>query len=271
MTGILERIVAQRQLRLAELKQRRPENELRGLAEAATRSPLDFVAALQPTNAGKAPLRLIAEVKRRSPSMGDTHLRLDVAEICRVYASNGAAAVSVLTEPDFFAGSLADLVAARVALSNSHARPLLMKDFIVSPYQIYQAALAGADAVLLIAACLEQSELADLLAVVQSLGLAALVEVHSPQELERVLPIGPGLIGVNNRDLRDFQISLDTTLELAPLAATVATVVSESGIFSSADVERLAQAGVSAILVGGAILGSRDPATKVRELAGGVL
>ena len=268
MTTELDRIVSQRRRRLAEQMRQQPEGELRRLAEMSERRPLDFAAAMRPAAGGQAPLRLIAEVKRRSPSRGDVAPNLDVAEISRMYAGNGAAAVSVLTEPDYFGGSLEDLACARAALSDGKELPLLMKDFVLGPYQIYQAVLAGADAILLIAACLEDGELRDLLALARSFGLAALVEVHSREELERVLPLGPRLIGINNRDLHSFHTDLRTSLDLAPLAAAYATVVSESGISGYADVRRLAEVGASAVLVGSAILGSADPAAKVRELAG---
>lgn len=259
---ILDRIVAERRRAVAERARLLPERRVRRLAEVVKRRPLDMAAALRGNG-----VSVIAEVKRRSPSAGDIRAGLDAGETARGYAAAGAAAVSVLTEPTFFGGSHDDLAAARAALSGDLERPVLLKDFVISPYQLYEARAVGADAVLLIAACLADDDLDDLAALAGELGMAALIEVHDREELERVLPAGPALVGINNRDLRTFSVSIETTLALAPLVPPATTVVSESGIRGADDVRRLAEAGVHAVLVGEAILRSPDPMAMVRELA----
>jgi indole-3-glycerol phosphate synthase len=239
---------------------------------AAAPPPRDLVTALQ-----SAPgVALIAEVKRASPSRGVLRSDLDPVQTAAIYAANGAAAISVLTDEPFFQGSLANLTQIRQRLDTSQGErdqpgsvPLLRKDFIFHPYQVYEARAAGADGLLLIAAILPQDDLAQLLALTHGLGMAALVEVHSAQELTRVLPLTPHLIGVNNRNLGDFSVDLNTCLTLRPLVPSDLCFVAESGIHTPADVARLAAAGVDAMLVGEALMVASDVGAKVRELTDG--
>jgi indole-3-glycerol phosphate synthase len=238
----------------------------------ATPPPRDFVAALR-----SAPgVTLIAEVKRASPSRGVLRSDLDPVQTAAIYAANGAAAISVLTDEPFFQGSLAYLTQIRRRLDTSQEErdqpssvPLLRKDFILHPYQVYESRAAGADGLLLIAAILPQHDLARLLALTHALGMAALVEVHSAQELTRVLPLTPRLIGVNNRNLGDFSVDLNNCLSLRALVPSDLCFVAESGIHTPADVARLAAAGVDAMLVGEALIVAPDVGAKVRELTDG--
>ncbi|MEW5957627.1 MAG: indole-3-glycerol phosphate synthase TrpC [Chloroflexota bacterium] len=222
-------------------------------------APRDFVAALRASDR----LALIAEVKKASPSKGLLRHRFDAMELAAIYAKNGAAAISVLTDSRYFQGKLEDLTQIRQTLSPT---PLLRKDFIFDPYQVYEARAAGADALLLIAAVLKDNELAALLALTRQLGMSALIEVHNRTELARVLPLQPRLIGVNNRDLRDFSVDLNTCLELRPYVPADICLVAESGIHTATDVARLARAGIDAILVGEALVKARDVGAKAREL-----
>jgi indole-3-glycerol phosphate synthase len=257
---------------------------LRAAAEASPR-PRDFLGAIGPlspsplspeTEKGEGDrgkgmdrrIRLIAELKRASPSKGMLAPHLDLFQVADIYMDNGAAAISVLTDEKFFLGKLETLRTLRT----SHAArvPLLRKDFILAPAQLYEARANGADAALLIVAALpEDAQLADLHALALALGLTALVEVHTAAELERALRIGGvQLIGINNRDLATFNVSLETTERLRPLIPAGIAVVAESGIFTAADVTRLAAAGVDAVLVGEALVTAPDIAAKVRELSG---
>jgi indole-3-glycerol phosphate synthase len=218
----------------------------------------DFAAAL-----GSGRVSLVAEFKRRSPSRGDIRPGADPSETARVYEAAGAAAVSVLTDGCFFGGSMEDLTSARAAT----AVPVLRKDFIIDGCQIAESAgPGGPDCVLLIAAALGEEELRKLREMATACGQAALVEVHDESELERALGSGPEIIGINNRDLRTFTVSLDTTLRLRPKIPDGVLVVSESGIRCRDDVRRLEDAGVNAMLVGEALMTTDDPAGKIREL-----
>ena len=208
--------------------------------------------------------RVIAEVKRRSPSKGPLRPDLDPAQVAAIYERNGAAAVSVLADGRFFGGSLGDLAAAREAV----AVPVLCKDFVVDPYQIHEAFAAGADAILLIVAALDPEQLREYREVAESLGMAALVEVHDRSELEAAVESGAGIIGVNNRDLRTFEVSLDTTRRLMPLIPAHVSTVSESGIRDVADREMLAALGVDAMLVGEGLVAAPDIAAATREMCG---
>ncbi len=236
-------------------------------------APRDFLAAIPPPPAGegsgvRASARLIAELKRASPSRGLLAPHLDLLHLGQIYADNGAAALSVLTDEKFFWGSLITLHVLRFT---SHVSvPLLRKDFILSPAQVYEPRAAGADAILLIAAALpDDSELADLHALALDLDLTPLVEVHSLDELERVLRLPDlRLVGINNRDLKTFNVSLDTTAQLRPHIPAGIRVVSESGIFTAAHVAQLAALDVDAILVGEALVTAPDIGAKVRELSG---
>ena len=230
---------------------------------ASAPPPRDFAAAL------RAPgISLIAEVKRASPSKGLLHPDLDPVALVRTYETSGAAAISVLTDEHYFQGSLDDLRAVRKSID----LPVLRKDFILDPYQVYQARAAGADAGLLIVAALNNTELQTLLHLIEGLGMAALIEVHDVAELERALGVdlAPGrrIIGINNRNLHTFEVDLGTTEKLRPLVPPEVILVSESGIHSRADVERLAATGADAILVGEAMVRAQDVSAKVQELLG---
>jgi len=222
-------------------------------------APRNFGAALDGPD-----ISLIAEVKRASPSKGPLRPDLDASSLAREYSAAGAAAISVLTEKDYFLGGFADLEAARAAAG----LPVLCKDFIIEEYQVYEARAHGADAVLLIAAVLTRRRLEDLLATARSLGMAALVEVHNRSELAEALECRPAIIGINNRDLADFSVDIKTTLDLRPLVPPGILVVSESGIRTHDDVRMLQEIGVDAVLVGEALVTSPSPAAKIAELLG---
>jgi len=258
--GVLDEIVAHKRSELAELKPRRPLPDLiaacRGLAPAR-----DFEAALRPPPGER--VRLIAEVKRGSPSRGLFRADLDPVAQAGIYAGAGAAAVSVLTDARYFHGSLDDLVNVRAAV----AVPVLRKEFIVDEYQVWEARAAGADAVLLIVAALDDAALRDLLHAAKGAGLATLVEVHTAAELDRALRLGAPVIGVNNRDLQTLTTSLEASLRLLPQIPPGPVIVSESGFASVADVEVVVVVGVHAVLVGETLLRAGDVAAKVRELS----
>ncbi len=206
-------------------------------------------------------LQIIAEIKRRSPSAGDISMHLDPAGQASRYESGGAAAISVLTEPDFFGGSIDDLEAVRAAVTI----PILRKDFVIDEVQIHEARSAGADAVLLIVAALEEARLADLLAAGRNVGLDVLVEAHTGAELEVANRCGARIIGINNRDLHTFETDLETAERLAP-EVRGSTKVAESGVSSPIGAARMAAAGYDAILVGEALVRSENPAALVAAL-----
>jgi indole-3-glycerol phosphate synthase len=209
-------------------------------------------------------LSVIAEFKRRSPSKGEINPEARVADQVAAYERGGAAALSVLTDEPHFGGSLEDLRAAREAAG----LPIIRKDFIVDPYQLYEAAVNGADAVLLIVAALRDEELRSLYEEARSIDLDCLVEVHDAEELERALEAGAEVIGVNNRNLDDMSVDIATTYELMPNVPAGKTVVAESGISGRGELEELDRVGVDAVLIGGALMAAPDPETKVRELTG---
>ncbi|MCA1553025.1 MAG: indole-3-glycerol phosphate synthase TrpC [Chloroflexi bacterium] len=254
---ILDRIVAHKQLEVAALRARTSPDQLRARAERAA-APRDFVGALRSTGG----VRLIAEVKRKSPSKGVFRAHLDAPQLARAYVANGAACISVLTDTEFFAGTLDDLRAVRAAVDV----PLLRKDFIIDEAQIYEAREAGADAILLIAAILDEAQLLCFMQRAQQLGMAALIEIHDEDELRRVLPLHASLIGINNRDLKTFRTDLAVSERLRPLIPRECVVVGESGIHTRADVERLERVGVNAILVGESLVLAADVGAKVKEL-----
>ncbi len=212
---------------------------------------------------GGGRLAVIAEIKRASPSRGELRADLDPAALARRYEEGGAACLSVLTEPDYFRGSPEDLAAARAAAG----LPVVRKDFLVHPDQIFETRGMGADAALLIVGILSRGELETMLGLAEELGLQCLVEVHDEGELARALEAGARLIGVNNRDLRTFRVDLAVTERLAPLVPPECTVVSESGLFTAADAARVAAAGADAVLVGEALVRAADPAALVAELS----
>jgi len=207
-------------------------------------------------------LSLIGEFKRRSPSAGKIRPGASVKEIVGAYEEGGAAALSILTEEPHFGGSIDDLRAARAATD----LPILRKDFIVDPYQLYEAVAAGADAVLLIVAALDDDALASLHREARGLDLDCMIEIHSEEELERALAVDADVLGINNRNLDDLSVNLDTTLELITDVPAGKTVVSESGIAERPTLEQLEEIGVDAVLIGEALMRAEDPEAKVREL-----
>jgi indole-3-glycerol phosphate synthase len=209
-------------------------------------------------------LSLIAEFKRRSPSAGEISASATVAEQVGAYERGGAAALSVLTDKRHFGGSLEDLRAARETCD----LPILRKDFIVDPYQLYEAAVNGADAVLLIVRALDDRELRAMYEEARGLDLDCLVEVHNAEELERALEMDADVIGINNRDLDEGSVDVSRTYELMPDVPAGKTVVAESGISSRTELEELDRVGVDAVLIGGALMGAADPERKTRELTG---
>ncbi len=248
-----------------ESKRREVETLVRRRAElraaAASAPPArPFEGALR---AGAA-VALIAEIKRRSPSAGPIRPDLTVAEVARAYERAGASALSVLTDAEYFGGALADLEAARASV----ALPALRKDFVIDELQLWEARAAGADAVLLIVRILEDERLVDLHAQAAQLGMGVLVEVHDARELERALAAGAAIVGVNNRDLATFRTELAVVLGLAPAVPAGRLLVAESGIRVAADVDRLAAAGVDAILVGESLMRAGDVAAAAGALAG---
>jgi indole-3-glycerol phosphate synthase len=259
MASLLDEIVAAKRVEIAAAKQARPEAQLR-LTAAKAPPVQDFFAPL----AAPGPIRLIAEVKKASPSAGLIRADFNPAEIARTYERHGAACASVLTDGPYFQGSLDDLRTVRAAVR----LPILRKDFILDAYQLYEARAAGADAVLLIAECLDDCNLRKLHNQAVTLGMTALVELYDAENLTRVFDAGATLIGVNNRDLRTFKTDLEHTLRLRERIPDECVLVSESGIRSRADVERLAAAGVDAILVGESLMASPDIGTAVDALLG---
>jgi indole-3-glycerol phosphate synthase len=256
---ILDDIIAYKKEELAETKRRSSFAEIRD--RAADAGPArGFGKALSSGDE----VRLIAEIKKASPSKGVIREDFDPAGIAETYAKSGASCLSVLTEQKFFQGKLEYLGAVRKAVG----LPLLRKDFIIDEYQIFEARAAGADAMLLIAACLDRPQIEDFLGVAGGLGLDVLVESHTYKELDKSLLAGAMLVGINNRDLSSFTVSLRTTLDLVNDIPEDRTVVSESGIKTREDVLRLRQAGVDAVLVGESLMREKDIGKKVKELLG---
>ena len=255
-TDILREIAAYKRDFVARAKVGRSLADVRSHALDCP-EPLDFRGAL--TGEGVA---LIAEIKKASPSRGLIRDDFEPADIAATYAGSGASALSVLTDEAYFQGSDAHLQAARAAAG----LPVLRKDFTVDQYQLHEARVIGADAVLLIVALMDGGQLEDFLGIGRELGLSVLVEVHSLEEVQRALAVGADLIGVNNRDLKTFTTTLETTFELLPGIGGGAVTVSESGINSRADVEAVGEAGVDAVLVGEALMREPDIGAKVGEL-----
>jgi indole-3-glycerol phosphate synthase len=259
MPTILDRIVETKRQEIAAAKARRPEAELRAaLADAPP--PRDFFAAL----AAPGGIKLIAEVKKASPSKGVIRADFDPVAIARDYESGGATCLSILTDDQYFQGSLEYLRAVRAAVS----LPLLRKDFILDVYQLWEAKIWGADAVLLIAECLDDCMLRTLHNEAIALELTPLVELYDPQNVDRVLAAGATLIGVNNRDLRTFEVDLNHTIRLKRQIPENCLLVAESGIAGRADVLKLQEAGVDAILVGEHLMRQKDLRRAVGELLG---
>jgi indole-3-glycerol phosphate synthase len=257
--SVLARILQSTREQLEQRKHALSLEQLRRSATERTDAPRGFRAAL-----ARPGISAIAEFKRRSPSAGVLRERADLRELVSAYERGGAGALSVLTEEANFAGSLEDLRAARAQCG----LPVLRKDFIVDPYQLLEAGAAGADAVLLIVAALSDTELSALHEEARALGMDVLVEVHDREELDRALAAGADLIGVNNRDLRDFSVDLQRTMQLRGAIPDGVVVVSESGIGSCEQLRELERGGVDAVLVGEALMRAAEPEQALRVLLG---
>jgi indole-3-glycerol phosphate synthase len=253
---MLDRIIAQKR---EEVERRKKEATMTYLQERIARQkpPLDLATAIKGNQ-----IQLIAEVKQASPSRGTLSHNFNPVELAQTYREGGAAAISVLTEGNYFMGSVEHLAAIKKAVG----LPLLRKDFIFDPYQIYESRAYGADALLVIAAILSLAQLKELVSISHNLGLSCLVEVHNEDEVERAVPSNAAVIGINNRDLNTFVVDINTTRRLRPLIPKEKTVVSESGIKSRKDIEKLAKWGVDAVLVGEALVTARDVRAKMKEL-----
>jgi indole-3-glycerol phosphate synthase len=254
---MLDKIIARKR---EEVEQRKSVAPMAYLQERIARQKpaLDLALALKGDHT-----RLIAEVKQASPSRGILSPNFDPTRLARTYAEGGAAAISVLTEANYFMGSNEDLAAIKRVV----ALPLLRKDFIFDPYQVYESRACGADALLLIAAILSQGQLRDLVSLSHSLGLKCLVEVHNGDEVERAVLSEAEIIGINNRDLNAFAVDINTTRRLRPLIPEEKIVVSESGIKSRRDMEKLGKWGVDAVLVGEALVTADNIRAKMKELS----
>lgn len=257
--NVLSQIIAKKRERVEEAKQAVPLERLRSEALAKReQTPSHAVSrALQSDG-----INVIAEFKRRSPSKGVIRAEVDLPQIVRSYKTGGAVALSVLTEEDYFDGSLADLRMAKSTVD----LPVLRKDFVFDEYQMFEAAAASADAVLLIVAVLDDHQLESLRLLAEELGMDALVEVHNAEQMDRAAQCGAKLIGINNRDLRTFEVSLETSIRLAPLAPSDALLVSESGLADAADLRRLREHGFHGFLIGESLMRARCPETALRDL-----
>lgn len=256
---ILDKIVDTKHREVAAARNRSPIHEIEERSLLAP-PPRDFHAALL----GAPPIRLIAEVKKASPSKGIIRSDFDPVHIAQQYELAGASCLSVLTDRDYFQGSLDYLTAIREHVS----LPILRKDFVIDEYQVWEARAAGADAVLLIAECLEASRMNELYRLIRSLGMHALIELYDPNNLDAVLATGTPLLGINNRNLHNFQVDLGHTLSLKQRIPSNYLVVAESGISSRADAELLEKSGVAAMLVGESLMRQTDIAAAVRSLLG---
>ncbi len=262
MSDILNKIVAVKHEEIAAAKKRVSLEAMRFDAESRVLTR-DFVGAMRAKiAAGKS--AVIAEVKKASPSKGVLRADFIPADIAQSYAEHGAACLSVLTDRQFFQGQPDYLKQARASCD----LPVLRKDFMVDPYQVYEARAMGADCILLIAACLDDAQMADLEAIARSLDMAVLVEVHDGAELDRALRLKTPLVGINNRNLRTFEVSLDTTLDLLPRVPADRLLVTESGILAPADVKKMRDAGVHAFLVGEAFMRASEPGEALQALFG---
>ncbi|MBK7975757.1 MAG: indole-3-glycerol phosphate synthase TrpC [Deltaproteobacteria bacterium] len=259
--GILKRILDRKREEVTALRRRYSLRTLEdaALGQGAARGFLKRIEEADPTSPA-----LIAEFKRASPSKGQLATGVEPAERARSYAAGGAQAMSVLTDADFFRGTMEDLERARDATEI----PVLRKDFIIDPFQVFETRAAGADAMLLIVAALDRVQLGELLAAAREVGLDTLVEVHHARELDIALERGAELVGINNRDLTTFETSLDVTLRLAPEIPRTIPVVSESGIYTRDDVLRVGEAGVRGVLVGESLMRADDPVAQIRSLLG---
>lgn len=255
--NVLDRIVAARRDSVAHRKRVLPEVALKIAVEKKAPPPRDFTGALSPPG-----INIISELKKASPSRGLLRAEFAPAPLAAAFEQAGAAALSVLTEEDFFSGSLADLKEA----SRVTKIPILRKDFIIDPWQVWETRAAGADSFLLIAAILNDELLRDLLALGRSLKMEPLVEIHSREELDRVLSVGARIVGVNNRDLRDLSVHLETSLDLVESIPDDCIAVSESGLRTRDDLARLHDAGFDAFLIGEHLMQQADPSLALRAL-----
>ena len=262
MSDILNKIIAVKREEIAEASNRKPLPAMRKDAESRVLTR-DFVGALRSKiAAGQA--AVIAEIKKASPSRGVLRTDFVPADIAQSYAEHGAACLSVLTDRQFFQGSIDYLKQARA----SCGLPVLRKDFIIDAYQVYESRVMGADCILLIAACLDDAQMKSFEALALSLDMAVLVEVHDAAELERALKLKTPLIGINNRNLNSFEVSLDTTLGLVSQVPAERLLISESGIATADDVQRLRRAKVNAFLVGEAFMRAEEPGEALQQLFG---
>ena len=262
MSDILNKIIAVKRQEVAEAISRKPLSAMRQDAESRVNTR-DFVGALRAKIAAGKPA-VIAEIKKASPSKGVLRADFIPADIAQSYAEFGAACLSVLTDQPFFQGSIDYLKQARASCS----LPVLRKDFIIDAYQVYESRVMGADCILLIAACLDDAQLKTLEALAMSLDMAVLVEVHDEAELARALKLKTPLIGINNRNLNTFEVSLDVTLSLMGQVPAERLLVTESGIMSPQDVKRLREAKINAFLVGEAFMRADEPGEALAELFG---
>ncbi|MBP8062046.1 MAG: indole-3-glycerol phosphate synthase TrpC [Polaromonas sp.] len=260
MSDILDKIVAVKHQEVAAALARKPLSAMRADAESRVLTR-DFVGALRAKIAAGLPA-VIAEVKKASPSKGILRPDFIPADIAQSYAEHGAACLSVLTDQQFFQGSIDYLKQARASCD----LPVLRKDFMVDAYQVYEARAMGADCILLIAACLDDAQMKSLEALAMSLDMAVLVEVHDRAELERALQLKTPLLGINNRNLKTFEVSLDATLGMLKDVPADRLLVTESGITTAADVQRMRTAGVQAFLVGEAFMRADDPGQALAQL-----
>jgi indole-3-glycerol phosphate synthase len=260
MSDILNEIVAVKRTELASALERRPLALMRADAESRILTR-DFEGAMrQRIDAGRN--AVIAEIKKASPSKGVIRADFEPADIAQTYAEHGAACLSVLTDQQFFQGSVDYLKQARASCQ----LPVLRKDFLIDPYQVYESRVMGADAILLIAACLDDAQMRDMEAIARELFMAVLVEVHDAVELERALRLKTPLVGINNRNLRTFEVSLDTTIALKESVPQDKMVITESGIAERADVERMNAAGIHGFLIGEAFMRAPDPGAAMASL-----
>lgn len=257
--NVLSQIVAKKRERVEEAKRAVPLERLRNEAFAKREQAPSHALRRALERDG---INIIAEFKRRSPSKGVIRADADLSSIVRSYQAGGAAALSVLTEQDYFDGSLADLEAVKTFVE----LPVLRKDFVFDPYQLFEAAVAGADAVLLIVAILDDRKLESLRLLAEELGMDALVEVHNSEEMDRAARCGATLVGVNNRDLRTFEVSLETSIRLATSAPDDALLVSESGLTHAADLQRLREKGFHGFLIGESLMRAHCPEAALRDL-----
>lgn len=257
MSNVLAEICAHKRLEIEAAKAARSESQLRSQLDSAP--PVrDFAASLKRA----AKMGLIAEVKKASPSAGSIRADVDPVAVARVYDAAGASCISCLTDEKYFHGKLEYLTAIRAAVSI----PVLRKDFILDRYQVLEARVAGADAILLIAECLNDCQMRDLYFYAAELGMESLIEIYEPENLDRVLKLEPALLGVNNRNLKTMEVSLDHSIRLAQRVPDSIFYISESGIKTREDVTRLESAGVRGILVGETLMRESDVAAKVRDL-----